>query len=153
MCWALSLITLQEAVHADVEDVAKRLERATQKKKADNTLEVSLVQEHDSNSKEWKEKQLSVSFDKIWASNKWAVNALTDAITFSETKPPRDPSSVEERRDTTSIPTPLYDAFVGNIWPALKTRGWNEQLNSDDDDRIKRSWTSQNGQTVRACVL
>ncbi len=154
MCWALCLISLQETVYGDAEDVAKRIERATQKKKAENENSSSSVQQNDTKSEEWKEKQLTASFDKIWASNKWAADALTDAITFSGTTPPRDPASVEERRDLASIPTSLYNAFVGNIWPALKTRGWNEQLISDDDDddRVIRSWISQNGQIVCHCV-
>ena len=152
MCWALVLKTLQDTVDTDMADVARRTERAEQKKieKGGNNIEEALVlttgdskdENHgnDVHSKEWKEKQLIISFQKVWAANKWAVDALSDLIAFSEANPPRDISTLSEKSmDVESEPTPLLDAFVKNIWPALKNRGWQESF-AADDDRI--SWVS-----------
>jgi hypothetical protein len=152
MCYTLTLTNLLETVHADVGEVAKRIERTEQKKieKTQENIESALASpspatNEDVNSIEWKEKQLSLSFNKFWTSNKWAADALLGIISISETRPPRDISTLQN--DDVANSTPLLDAFIENIWPALKTRGWQEHI-IDDDDRERRTWLSSAGETV-----
>lgn len=144
MCWALCLLTLVETVIADVSDVAKRKQRAAEKKKEaspnDSTAPPQDNKDDDINvnSKEWKEKQTEISFKRFWEENKWIRDAVDDAVQYTKESRSRDPSLVLKREYENRMQnTPLLDAFVENVLPALKNRGWQEE-----EDGERRSWLS-----------
>ncbi len=159
MCWALSLTTLVESVHTDVNDVAKRIEKAAIKKKEqeENQPESVMTQpptetENITNSDEWKRVQSEASFKKICDMNKWVTDAIEDAAAFANKNSARDISIFHLESHATKLHhTPLLDSFIDNIWPALRTRGWVERVNTDSDHE-KMHWLSPNGKTVSVVV-
>ena len=143
MCWALCLMMLIESVDLDVSDVSKRKQRAAEKKKTTSS-DSPLPQCEDVKSKEWLEKQTEASFKRIWEENKWVKEAFDDALQFAEQNTPRDPTLlVKEQCADDTKSTPLLGAFVENVLPALKNRGWQERL---DDEKI--TWISSTKREV-----
>lgn len=128
-----------ETVAADVNDVAKRKQRAAEKKKEAAPNDVATPRDDDDiNSTEWKEKQTEISFKKFLEENKWVHDAFDDAIQFAKDNKPRDTSLLmKDKHDDSMQSTPLLDAFVENVLPALKNRGWQERKDTE-----RRSWIS-----------
>ena len=152
MCWSITFVTFLETVNADIDDVAKRIEKATQKKeeKSEENLELLLApsgskEEKDTKSDEWKQNQSVISFKKFWEANKWLNTSLDDANNFAKESTARNISLLNEDSDGANS-TPLLDSFLENIWPSLKNRGWKELTVSDD--RSRRSWESDKGKNV-----
>ena len=113
MCWSLCLITLAESIAADVNDVARRKQRAAEKKKeASNETssnDTGTPQCDDVDSKEWRDKQTEISFKKFVEENRWTQDAFNDAIQFMKETTPRDNTSIlknnhdESQTSTTMI--------------------------------------------------
>lgn len=84
-------------------------------------------------SKVWKQNQLTRSFTKTWSSfSTVASKALNDGIEFAKSNPPRDPATLgiefhKQAKEEKSC-TLMLDGFVTNVWPALTSRGWKEGL-------------------------
>jgi len=153
MCWSITFVTFLETVNADIDDVAKRIEKATQKKeeKSEENLELLLApsgskEEKDTKSDEWKQNQSVISFKKFWEANKWLNTSLDDANNFAKESTARNISLLNEDSDGANS-TPLLDSFLENIWPSLKNRGWKELTVSDD--RSRRSWESDKGKNFK----
>lgn len=159
MCWSVALTTIVEAVFSDINETAKRIERAELKKKEkdehniESALTVSTAPQpclSNMGSDEWKAQQITLSFKKFWDANKWVADAIKDAVEFASTNDSRDITSLNDENNTAANSTLLFDAFYDNIWPALKNRGWKDEV---DNDNQKRSWVSSSSRNVSIFVF
>lgn len=135
-------MTLQEAVEDDVNEQGKRLRR-TAMKNDDDVTAVTL----DIESAEWRGRQLSSSFDRIWSMHgNWASKAFLHGVEYAESSSPRDVMVINKRTKQTKLDeNPLLNLFTKNIWPALESRGWSQ---SKDVDNAGTSYLYKNGVVV-----
>eukprot|EP00934_Nitzschia_sp_Nitz4_P009022 Nitzschia sp. Nitz4//scaffold97_size77645//18109//25086//NITZ4_005513-RA/size77645-augustus-gene-0.24-mRNA-1//1//CDS//3329560641//9012//frame0 len=115
MRWAMVLLSFLEMAKQDVSMSSKRASR----------------QEEDPNATE--NNLLEKAFQKLWSKHKeWASRVLLDARSYLANNDPREnPSEESDSKD------PVTEAFYGNMWNSLKTRGWVEELDADSSMTYK----------------
>lgn len=150
MCWSLTLMCLYEAAEDDALESTRTSEAASKHKQSNGDVlanaagvTVGSVDGSPMNFSEAEDKDLlEESFRLLLAANKcWAESALKDAMTFSNSHPSvRDLEYVQSVmdgnhpskrvNDANIVESKLVARFFGNVWPALKSRGWKNDENS-----------------------
>eukprot|EP00550_Attheya_septentrionalis_P007683 CAMPEP_0198281478 /NCGR_PEP_ID=MMETSP1449-20131203/1401_1 /TAXON_ID=420275 /ORGANISM="Attheya septentrionalis, Strain CCMP2084" /LENGTH=2448 /DNA_ID=CAMNT_0043977257 /DNA_START=144 /DNA_END=7490 /DNA_ORIENTATION=+ len=159
MTWALVFCALYEAAEDEVTDKARRVERAAIKKRESEegtrledggvlgTASKNAEQLTDGNKNKNEEEtcpsqgvegdrsNLEMAFESVWKTNSsWAVKAVTVAISFANSHPPRSEGAIHSLLHgsnglelKTQI-SPIVIAFNQNILPSLRSRGWKEEV-------------------------
>jgi len=115
MCFSVFLLTVSEVIDEDFNNAIKRAERNAAKGKqqsSDSTPEPI--------DEEWRDKQLSVSFQKIWSANAvLGSKALQAGLQYIQKALPRV--------ETHMLFTDMKNLFNESILPRLVERGWKDE--------------------------
>ena len=126
MYWSLVLLTFREAVEDDIRDARKNRDIETTLLQRKTTDGRSLGGNDDEKKK--RRNLINLSFQKLWKSHSsWASKALTDGIEFAKTSKPRK-NILKDDKSTVKDTAPLTSAFNKSVWPALRSRGWKEEV-------------------------
>eukprot|EP00584_Thalassiosira_punctigera_P005019 CAMPEP_0172532664 /NCGR_PEP_ID=MMETSP1067-20121228/5630_1 /TAXON_ID=265564 ORGANISM="Thalassiosira punctigera, Strain Tpunct2005C2" /NCGR_SAMPLE_ID=MMETSP1067 /ASSEMBLY_ACC=CAM_ASM_000444 /LENGTH=2277 /DNA_ID=CAMNT_0013317209 /DNA_START=169 /DNA_END=7002 /DNA_ORIENTATION=+ len=155
MSWALSLLCILEAAEDKALEAARKIEAASKQKSSEGgvlgrTGEGGATEGNDEPAKsdekpEGKKDQLEESFKQLLTANEgWVKKALEDAMAFPKTigGGSRDKEYVQsiidghrpsknKSKEEDLVQSKLTADFLGQVWPALRSRGWK------DDDKKK----------------
>jgi len=144
MCWSLALLCLYEAAEDDALEITRKAETASKEKRIEGDILARSGNEtmdltQSSKKTEEKKDPLEESFRNLLAANEsWVETALADALAFSKSVAShRDKQYVQgiidgnrpfnDSNEANPVQSKLVADFVANVWPALRSRGWNEK--------------------------
>ena len=129
MCWSLLLLALTEAAKDDAAGARRRAERVAAKKQngfEDASAQPVVLTTDDVG--QGQEVSEEASFRKIFNANMvWAQEVLHDAIVYARSFEPRPVKSLNQAQQEDEISA----SFYSGLWPALKARGWKEEIVGD----------------------
>ena len=124
MSWSLLLLAICESAKDDAAGFKKRAERVAEKKREEGDSSAPGVTE-DVEEFQNTEKLQENAFRKLWNANKrWVHLALVDAVDYAKSNNPRPQGVLKKSEQEDEI----ANIFYSRLWPALKGRGWKEDV-------------------------
>lgn len=137
MAWTLILLGIAEVARDDGKQAIRRQVRNAEKKRSSQEGGVlgSDPEQQAGPTDEQAENIVQASFEKTWKSNqRWAKQALTDAVKFAQANAPRSLKVFDEKNPSKSKENDECNRlFYKSVWPSLNGRGWKETNGVDSN--------------------